>query len=325
MDTSVSTIVRSTDLDVIMLGWFHEHAQSARTQHAYMTTLAQFRAWLAQHGLDLDCCEDAQIVQISLLAQAFASSSVTPGQQIQPSTINLRLAILSSFYEYARGKKLVRENPIDGVKRAKVQAYASARALDDETTQDAFARIDRETIKGKRDYALLALALLTGRRLQEVATLQLQHLTLRKGKITVSFEHCKGNEQMRDTLPAPVSSALLTWLHAFYGPSLAIGRPHDERPVWVSLANGGRSGKSYGQQLGIQAIADVCQKYLGTSKVHTMRHTFAHTMEAAGASVSEIQARLGHKSLATTGRYLAQLKQDENKHGDTIAAMLGIQ
>jgi integrase len=84
------------------------------------------------------------------------------------------------------------------------------------------------------------------------------------------------------------------------------------------------AGKSYGQVLGTQAIADICQKHLGTSKVHAMRHTFAHTMEAAGASVSEIQARLGHESLATTGRYLAQLKQDENKHGDVITAMLGI-
>jgi integrase len=46
-------------------------------------------------------------------------------------------------------------------------------------------------------------------------------------------------------------------------------------------------------------------------------------MEAAGAKVSDIQARLGHESLATTGRYLAALKSAENAHGDALAARFG--
>jgi integrase len=48
-------------------------------------------------------------------------------------------------------------------------------------------------------------------------------------------------------------------------------------------------------------------------------------MEQIGAPVSEIQARLGHKSLATTGRYLASLKRAENRHGDQLAALFGIE
>jgi site-specific recombinase XerD len=326
-DTSLTTIITSTSLDVAISGWLHEKAHlsnSDKTKQAYRDTLLQFRAWLQGEGLDLDSDQEEEVIKITLTAQAFASHSARD-RQVRTSTSNQRLAILSSFYEYAKRKKAVRVNPIDDVKRGKVQPYASARALDQEETQRAFQSINRETMNGKRDYALLALHLQTGRRLQEIVTLQLQHLTLKKGKITVSFEHCKGDEVMRDILPLSVSQAMLAWLHGYYGASLAIGRPNDARPVWVSLAQGGRNGKSYGQPLGIQAIADVCRKYLGTSKVHVTRHTFAHMMEQAGASVSEIQARLGHKSLATTGRYLAQLKQAENKHADTLAAMLGIE
>jgi integrase len=48
-------------------------------------------------------------------------------------------------------------------------------------------------------------------------------------------------------------------------------------------------------------------KSFGAPQVHKLRHTFAHTMEARGASVSEIRAHLGHSSLATTGLYLANL------------------
>jgi len=326
-DNALTPIVTGSLLEVTISGWLHakfQHSGSQKTRRAYSETLIQFRTWLTGEGLDLDSPGEQERVKIAFLAQAYAAHSVR-GKQVRPATFNQRLAILSSFYTYAKGKQLVAINPLEGVERGKVQAYAGARPLAPETTQAAFQEIDRETLSGKRDYALLAVLLQTGRRVQEVATLQLAHLTLSNGRMTLSFEHCKGDKAMRDTVPMPVSQALIAWLHAFYGASLSLGIPLDDRPVWVSLAQGGRAGKSYGRPLGTQAIADVCKKYLGTSKVHAMRHTFAHFMEKAGASVSEIQARLGHESLATTGRYLAQLKQDENRHGDLLAAMLGIE
>jgi integrase len=47
-------------------------------------------------------------------------------------------------------------------------------------------------------------------------------------------------------------------------------------------------------------------------------------MEDAGAKISEIQARLGHSSLATTGRYLAALRSAENPQAEKVAEMLGL-
>lgn len=98
--------------------------------------------------------------------------------------------------------------------------------------------------------------------------------------------------------------------------------------AWASWPPRPHSGSlardaSYGHQLGYQSITAICKKHLGTSKVHTTRHTMAHAMEKVGAPVSEIQARLGHKSLATTGRYLASLKRAENRHGEQLAALFG--
>lgn len=312
-------------LALTITGWIHEHSGSSKTQTAYTQTLNQFKDWLANAGLCLADQDETSQVQIAFLAQAYASHSARDGKQVKPATQNQRLAILSSFYEYAKQKRLVKENPIDAVKRGKVQAYAGARALSEERTQAAFKNIDKGTLAGKRDYALLAILLQTGRRLQEVATLQLQHCTYEDKHIVLSFEHCKGAKQMRDALPLPVSTAFLTWLTAYYGPDMRLGMPGDARQVWLALSRGGKRGTSYGQALGTQAVADICYKHLGTSKVHAMRHTFAHSMEKIGASVSQIQARLGHESLATTGRYLAQLKQEENPHADRLAALLGIE
>jgi integrase len=64
-------------------------------------------------------------------------------------------------------------------------------------------------------------------------------------------------------------------------------------------------------------VDDLVRARLGVHP-HALRHTFARTMEDAGAKVSDIQARLGHSSLATTGRYLAALNRANNPHAEAL-------
>lgn len=94
------------------------------------------------------------------------------------------------------------------------------------------------------------------------------------------------------------------------------------RPIWISLAT--RNG-TFGHPLSIRAIALINEQRLGASKVHTLRHTFARGLEDAGAKVSEIQARLGHADLGTTGRYLAQLHAGENPHLGRLSQLYGLE
>ncbi len=105
------------------------------------------------------------------------------------------------------------------------------------------------------------------------------------------------------------------------GPATA-AQPRQERPIWISLAT--RNG-TFGHPLSIRAIAFINEQRLGASKVHTLRHTFARGLEDAGAKVSEIQARLGHADLGTTGRYLAQLHAGENPHLARLSHLYGLE
>jgi site-specific recombinase XerD len=84
----------------------------------------------------------------------------------------------------------------------------------------------------------------------------------------------------------------------------------------------GRQNK--GGALSIQAIADICERHLGTSKVHALRHTFARAMLEQGAAVTEIQRRLGHGNLATTQRYLEALESADNPYSEQLAIALGL-
>ena len=147
-------------------------------------------------------------------------------------------------------------NPIEDVERRKVQAYADAAPLDCEERQEQLQQIDTETKQGKRDYALLAVGLMTGRRASEIASLRMEHVKIARRKVTLHFDHCKGAKKMRDTLDEDTAEILLDYLHAVYGAELF--RAPKEAPVWVSF-----SPRNPGQPLTIFALADIAKDRLG--------------------------------------------------------------
>lgn len=329
--------------------WLHENGRASiagevrdtRTSAAYAGLLADYRAALAGAGLDLDSADERAL---ALLAQAWArrpragvDSRGRPlkhaGQPVSTATHNLRLATVSSFYTFARRYGLqVRAsdlgpgeaprtvgNPIDLVKRQRVQNNEAARALDTDDVAERLAQIDRATLAGQRDYALLSVALNTGRRVAELAALEWRDVTLAAGRATICWRYCKGGKTLYDTLDASVTDALLAWLYAAYGAELGSLAP--DAPLWLALSHNAQGQR---RAISAQAIADVWAKWLGTSKVHASRHTFAVSMEQAGAPLTEIQKRLGHANAATTGRYMERHTSNANPYAAELAALYGL-
>ncbi|MBA3944951.1 MAG: tyrosine-type recombinase/integrase [Herpetosiphonaceae bacterium] len=317
-DEGDATIVQGsigTALDLAVAAWLDAkggRSGSAKTLRAYHDTLQRFRQWLHTHHADLDSPPQA----LGLLAQRWAGLD-----QPAPATYNQRLAILSSFYRYAiRHGLLTTTNPIDQVERRTVDSYGGAVPLDRDRLRVLLQAIDRTTLAGQRDYALLVVALQTGRRLGELAGMRLGDLQVRGSTITVTWQRTKGGKTMRDRLVSTTTTAVTAWLQAMQA---AVPGPFSGRsPVWCSLAINNRT---LGHPLTTRAISDICRLRLGTGKVHTLRHTFARAMEETGAKVSEIQARLGHTSLAVTGRYLQALRGDDNQHAAAVLRLLGVE
>lgn len=280
----------------------------------YVATLDHFRRTVQQAGLDLD----GDPAALALLAQAWAGSSWTgTARVIAAATYNQRLAVVASFYTYARRHQLLGDNPIDLVERRPVQSYATARALESHTARSLLSHIDRTTVQGARDYALLTVGMSTGRRAAELAGLRWRDVQVSGGRVTLHWMRTKGGKQVRDALSTKVSAALLQYLQLAYGAELGSLAP--DAPIWRST-----SRQNPGAAITTQAIGDICQRHLGTSKIHTLRHTFAHAMLKAGGTVRDVQERLGHADSATTERYLQALLSAENPYADALADLFGI-
>src|SRR5437588_6835251 len=98
-------------------------SHSLNTALNYREHLNSFRQTLLQANLDLD--SDPAVV--ATLAQAWAGFSAKD-VTIQSATYNKRLAILSSFYTFARKRGYIKEeNPIGRLERRPVQAYAGVK------------------------------------------------------------------------------------------------------------------------------------------------------------------------------------------------------
>jgi site-specific recombinase XerD len=299
-------------LDGCILAWLNTkegRSQSKKTRRAYEDTITMFRALLQSKGLDLDSTDTRAV---ALIAEAYAGAN-----GVSPATFNQRLAILSSFYAYAIKQEVCTHNPIGRIDRRKAEAKDAALPMSNTEIAQAFAAIDRSSLEGLRDYALLSLAVTTGRRARELASLIWADIRITGNKMLVTWRRTKGNKQMRDEVEPRTQAALLAYLHALYGADL--GQLASDTPVFVSL-----SRNNYKGALSLQAVSDICLKRLGTSKVHTTRHTFAVNSEKVGASLSEIGARLGHSNLKTTSDYMKRLHSAENPHATRLGEMFGI-
>lgn len=297
---------------------------STRTRDTYNATLADARATLTSVQLDLDGDPRA----VTLVLQAWAQQSKVTGRTVMATTVAQRLAIVSSFYDFALRRGLVpglTGNPADLVERPRVESYAEAKALDQATVRQVVGELRREAAGeggvadlAARDLALLRVALTTGRRVAELAALRWRDLEVGTS-VTLTFRRAKGGKVMRDALAPSVSADLLAWLHRHYGAEL--GRLAGDAPLWPALRHGGKVGRArLGEPLNVAGIGELVARRLGTHP-HALRHSFAHGMRKAGAKDSEVQTRLGHASLSTTGRYLAQLDRADNPFAHTLADM----
>jgi site-specific recombinase XerD len=308
-------------LERCILEWLdekHKHSQSTKTERAYRETLLSFRGSLRTAGLDLDC--EASI--IAPLARRFCDASQR-GVEVTPATFNQRRSILSSFYKFAISHEVLARNPLTRVTARKNRKQHAALPLSKEEVSTGLRQINTTTLQGLRNRALLAVALMTGRRVSELAGLRLGHLQLAGRYVHVSWIRTKGNERAENMLDARTSAALLTYLEAAYGTHnmSTLIKERIEAPVWMAFS---RNPAYQGHAIGVRAIQRLCEKHLGTSKFHALRHTHAVTKHKLGASLAEVGKSLGHKNLKTTSDYLEELLGYDDPYAAALAEDFGI-
>jgi integrase/recombinase XerD len=156
---------------------------------------------------------------------------------------------------------------------------------------------DRDTWIGRRDHALLTVAVQTGLRVAELTGLLREDVVLTTGP----HVRCrgKGRKQRSTPLTAGTVTALREWL-----------KTRDAQPRSPLFPS------RHGTPLSTDAVEWLVRKYataaasrypsLATRRItpHTLRHSTAMFLREAGVDISVIALWLGHESIASTQIYM---------------------
>ena len=217
------------------------------------------------------------------------------------ATRNARLAAVHSFFRYVELREPAHAALIQRVlaiphKRTekKLVAFLSRREF-----EAMLAAPDQTTPLGRRDYALLLLAIQTGLRVSELTALTLEDVRLDRGAAHVRC-HGKGRKERITPLTAQTIKALRAYLRDRAGHPLTA-------PLFLSRRRGPMSRDAVEHLVeGHRARAAKTCPSLATKNVspHVLRHTSAMMLLHAGTDRSVIALWLGHESIETTEIYL---------------------
>jgi site-specific recombinase XerD len=152
------------------------------------------------------------------------------------------------------------------------------------------ASVDRSSLVGARDYAILLLLARLGLRAIEVARLRLDDLDWRAGEITVDG---KGHHRERLPLPDDVGGALVAYLQKRGEGALR----------WVFLTP--RAPIRPIEASGVRTVVRRAYRRAGLAPVgaHQLRHALARNLVREGASLIAVGQILRHRHLESTRIY----------------------
>ena len=214
-------------------------------------------------------------------------------------TRNARLAAIHSLYRYAALRHPEHAHDIQRVLSIppKRTDRALVTFLDPQEIKTLLAAPDRTTWTGRRDHALLLLAIQTGLRASELTTLNIADVQL-AGASHVTCEG-KGRKQRITPLTRTTTAVIRVWL------AERTGQPAD--PLFPTIRGRRLSRDGLERRLAVhltQASRDQPSLKEKNVTLHTLRHTAAMELLHAGIDTTVIALWLGHERVETTQIYL---------------------
>ncbi len=238
-----------------------------------------------------------------------------------PKTRNTRLAAIRSFFRF-----VAYEEPERSLQCQQILAIPNKRHerrmvefLTEEEAAALVAAPNRSIWIGRRDHAILLVAVQTGLRNAELRSLRLRDVDLGAGAHLRCFG--KGRKERSTPLRRDVVAVLHAWLSE--------GRPGAEAqdPLFPSSRGGFMSADALQALVArhLTAAAAKCPALADRQITpHSLRHTAAMDLLRRGVDLTVIALWLGHESTETTQVYLhadMRLKERALGHADPSGAI----
>lgn len=230
------------------------------------------------------------------------------------STIQTYIVSIRLFFKWT-AQEGIYPNIADNIKCPKVSREHKKDYLTANQIKEILKGIDKETLQGKRDYALISLLVTCGLRTIEVVRANKEDLQA-LGENTVLYIQGKGREDKAEyvKVPQPTEKAIREYLKAR-------GKIEDNEPLFASLSN-----NSKGERMTTRAIRGIVKDSFikvgydsNRLTTHSLRHTAVTLSLLSGKDITEVQEFARHKNIATTMIYNHALDKAKNSCSNAIS------
>ena len=215
-------------------------------------------------------------------------------------TVRHRFASLASLFDYLCDRNAVTHNPVKGVARPKAESgEGRTPALGDHQARKLLAAPEADTIKSKRDRAILSTLLFHALRRAELCKLTVRDFRhARKG-----MPHLRVSGKGGKTRYLPLHPATNALIHEYLDAS---GHGADESGALFRPVRNNRTGRLEGAVTpdGIYKLVRAYSGQLGFEiGAHALRATAATNALDHQADIAKVQEWLGHANISTTRIY----------------------
>lgn len=287
--------------------WLSYVDAKPKTIQTYTRNIKQFMQWLAAQGIERPAREDIRDFRDAM------------AKDHKPNTVQAYMAAVKQFFNWtdemgiypniSKGVQLISKVDHSEHLHGYLTSKQAKRLLD---------TVDRSDLKGKRDYAILALMLTTGLRTISISLACIEDLGT-AGDSAALYYQGKGHS-MKDTfvkLSDPVEAAIRDYL-------AERGKASGSEPLFASTAN-----RNSGQPMSTRTISGICKGWMKKAgfdseklTAHSLRHTAATLNLRAGGTVEETMQLLNHKNLATTMIYSHAVEREQSQSEERISGLI---
>lgn len=268
------------------LAWCQRNNNSAGTIDVKRTKIRQFLCFL-----------DGRRIILSNLTTADISDFMTTLCRYHRATIHVCSSALRNFLCYLHESGILEDDLSPSVPRPKIYVDENIpETWTPEEVRQLLAVIDRSNAIGKRDYAMLLLAVLLGMRAGDICALKFKNLDWRQKLITYTQQKTKKTNTL-PLLPI-IGDAIIDYLKN--------GRlDSDCDNVFI------RHIHPYGEFQSSTSLSENLKRYMKYAGLtvkkrktaHSLRHTLASTLLYDGTPLMTISNILGHNCPKTTSVY----------------------
>ena len=293
-------------LEYLYSRWIRYLDAKPRTVDTYTRAVRQFFKYRAAHGIAEPSREDIIAFREYLKASGH-----------KPTTVQSYITALRLFFQWV-SLETGQPNIAEHIKGAKLDNEHKKDPLTTRQVKTLLSSVNRATIRGKRDYAILALMLTTGLRTVSVADADIADVRT-AGDAAALYYRGKGHEEkaVYVKLAPPVEDAIRDYL-------AARGEKDPAAPLFASGSN--RNSRERMTTRSISRIVKTALVSAGLDSdrltAHSLRHTAATQNLINGGSLEETQQLLDHSRISTTMIYAHALERARNNSEARIASAL---